>query len=162
MVICNIYTHCSTICQEVGRMSDNFMTRSRKMNANSHFTNHRNDNFSHCDLRIPGNLKSKSKSKKTSRKPSTVEANKKTSQKPSTGEANEGLMCCLGPFCAEYDTDSSTGVDGNDTSQPGQYLYRNDDISAIAICFIILYHHLVMKVMKNVQPRTPLPTMLSK
>jgi hypothetical protein len=52
------------------------------MNAN--FTNHRNDNFSHCDLRIPGNLKSKSK--KTSQKPSTVEANKKTSQKPSTGD----------------------------------------------------------------------------
>ena len=129
---------------DVGRMNDNFTTR-RKTNAN--FTNHRNDNFttSHHDLRIPGNLKSKSnKLKKTSRKPSTGEANKKTSQKPSTGEANElGLLCCcLGPFCAEYDTDSvyicstitstaSTGVDGDDTSQPGQYLYHNDDISDI-------------------------------
>jgi hypothetical protein len=138
--------------QDVWRMND-------KTNAN--FTNHRNDDLttSHHDLMIPGNLKSKSKSNKskktsrkpstgeanmkTSRKPSTGEANKKTSQKPSTGEANElGLLCCLGPFCADYDTDSvyicstitstaSTGVDGDDTSQPGQYLYHNDDISDI-------------------------------
>jgi hypothetical protein len=134
--------------QDVGRMNDNFTIR-RKTNAN--FTNHGNDNLT------TGNLKSKSnKSKKTSRKPSTGEANKKTKRKPSTGEANEktsqkpstgeanefGLLCCLGPFCAEYDTDSvyicstitstaSTGVDGDDTSQPGQYLYHNDDISDI-------------------------------
>lgn len=111
--------------REDGRMNDNFTTR-RKTNDN--FTNTRNDNFttSHRDLRIPGNHKSKSKTK---------------SQKPSTG-----LLCCLGHFYAENDTDSSyfcstikstasTGVDGDDTSQAGQYLYvipqYNDDISAM-------------------------------
>jgi hypothetical protein len=134
--------------REDGRMNDDFTTR-RKTNDNftdrrsDNFTNRRSDNFTnHQDLRTPGNHKSKSISKSKSKSKS-----KKKSQKPSTGEVNEfGLLCCLGPFCAENDTDSSyfcstiksfasTGVDGDDTSQPGQYLYvppqYNDDISAM-------------------------------
>lgn len=117
---------------EDGRINDNFTTRWK---TNDNLTSHRSDNFtSHRDMRIPGNHKSKTKSKKKR-------------QMPSTGEAYEfGWRCCLVPFCAEYDSDSSyfcstikstasTGVNGDDTSQAGQYLYvtpqYNDDISAI-------------------------------
>ena len=34
-------------------------------------------------------------------------------------------------ICSTITSTASTGVDGDDTSQPGQYLYHNDDISDI-------------------------------
>jgi len=81
--------------QDVGRMNDNFTTR-RKTNA--HFTNHRNDDLttSHHDLRIPGNLKSKTnKSRKQVESPPLVRQTKKQVESPPLVRQTNSDCCAV-------------------------------------------------------------------